>query len=184
MSPRSPRHIPRRTIFINPRFQGSMAICFAVVILLVAALFAWFFHRHAKVALRVASLQGHYHFLYPYEILGTALIRHIAALSAGGLAASVLVFMVVQRRIHRGVARLVNVFKLSVEGDLSTPTETPGQLELAGIGRKIDAARSRTLSRIRGANDEAKLLMEEPLSDEEFARRWDALKHTLKRIVP
>jgi methyl-accepting chemotaxis protein len=161
-----------------------MALCFAVVILLVAALFAWFFHRHAKVTLRVASLQGHYHFLFPYEILGTALTRHIAALSAGGLAASLLVFMVIQRRIHCGVERLVNVFRLSVEGDLSTPTEPPGQPELTGLGRKIDAARSRTLSRIRAANDEAKLLLEEPLSEEEFARRWDALKHILQRIVP
>jgi len=161
-----------------------MALCFAVVILVIAAFFAWFFHRNAKIALRVASLQGHYHFLYPYEILGTALIRHIAVLSAGGLAASILVFMIVQRRIHRGVARLVNVFRLSMDGDLSTPTEAPGQLELTGLGRKIDAARSRTLSRIRAANDEAKLLMEEPLTDEDFARRWDALKHTLQRIVP
>jgi hypothetical protein len=94
------------------------------------------------------------------------------------------VFLLFRRRIHRGVDRLVSAFRLSAEGDLSTPTEAPGPLELTDLGKKIDAVRYRTLSVIREAREEAEFLGKEPLSEEEFARRWDALKRTLQRIVP
>lgn len=184
MSPGPARHVPRRTVFINPRFQGWVALCFAAVILAGAALFAVFFYRHASGTIRVASLQGHFHFLVPHEILGGALIRHIAVMSAGGLAASLFVFLLIRRRIHRGVDRLVSVFRLSAEGDLSTPTDAPGPLELTDLGKKIDAVRFGTLSLIREAREEAEFLGKEQLPEEEFARRWDALKQTLQRIAP
>lgn len=184
MSHGSPRHISRRTIFINPRFQGGTALCFAAVILVAAALFAWFFYRHARGALRVASLQGHYHFLFPYEVVGGSLVERLAALTAGGLAASILVFLLLLRRIRQGVDHLMVAFRRSAEGDLSTPTQAPGLLDLTDLGKKIDASRSGTLSLIREARDEAEFLRKEPLPEEEFARRWDALKRTLHRIAP
>ncbi len=180
----SPRHIHRRTIFINPRFQVGVAFCFAVVVIASSALFGWSFYRYAKGALRVASLHGHYHFRFPYEIVGGALVRKLAALSAGGTAAGFLVFLLILRRVRQGVGRLVDAFRRSAEGDLSTPTEARGILDVTDLGRKIDASRSRTHSLIREAREEADILRKDPLPDEEFARRWDALKQTLQRIAP
>lgn len=159
-------------------------MCFAAAVLVASALFGWSFHRYAKNALRVASLQGHYHFLTPYEIVGGALVRNLVALSAAGLASCILVFLLILRRVRRGVGRLVDGFRRSAEGDLSTPTEARGILDVTDLGRKVDASRSRTLLLIREAREEAEFLRNEPLPDEEFARRWDALKQTLQRIAP
>lgn len=184
MRPDSPRHVHRRAIFINPRFQVGVALCFAAVVIAASALFGWSFHRYAKHALRVASLQGHYHFTTPYEILGGALVRNVAALTAAGLASGIVVFLLILRRVRGGVGRLIDAFRRSAEGDLSTPTEARGILDVTDLGRKIDASRARTLSLICEAREEAEILRKEPLSDEDFARRWDALKQTLQRIAP
>lgn len=184
MSKGSPRHAPRRTVFINPRFQGGIALCFAAAILAVTAMSGWFFHIHTRDALRAASLKGHYNFLFPYEILGGALLRYVAALSAVGAASCMLVFMLIRLRIRRGVDRLANAFRLSVDGDLSTPTEVAGPADLSALGRNMDKARARTLSMIREAREEVQFLRNEPLSEEEFAKRWDALRRDLERIAP
>jgi len=184
MSPPASRHNARRTIFVNPRFQGGVALCFAAVVFAGGALFALFFYHHSRAALRIASLQGHYLFLSPREIIGGALVRYVAVLSAGVLAASLFVLLLLVRRIRRGVGRLVEIFRVSMDGDLSSPTNATELSDIAGIGKKIDASRSRTLSRIREIGVEAKFLRSEPLPDEEFARRWDALKVSIRRIVP
>ena len=179
-----PRHVARRTIFINPRFQVGVAACFAAAVLVAAALFGWSFHRYAKSALRIASLQGHYHFHTPYEIVGEALVRDVAALTVAGLAACLVVFLLILRRVRRGVGRLVDAFRRSAEGDLSTPTEARGILDVTDLGRRIDASRSRTLSLLLEARNEADRMRNDPLPDEEFARRWDALKETLRKVAP
>lgn len=179
-----PSQVKRRTIFISPRFQFGVAMCFAAAVLAASALFAWFFHSQAKSLLRVASLKGHYHFLTAYEIVGGDLVRRIAAMSAGGLAAGLLVFLFLLRRVRRGADRLVDAFRRSVEGDLSTPTDVGGILDMADLAGKIDASRLGTLSVIREAREEAEMLRDKSLSEDEFARRWSNLKQTLRRIAP
>jgi hypothetical protein len=171
-------------VFVNPRLQGGVALCFAAVVFAGAALFALFFHHYARGALRVASLLGHYHFLSPYEIVGAALARHVAVLSAGVLAASLLVLLLLIRRVRRGASRLVEAFLISTEGDLSTPTEAPGLSGITDLRGRIDSARSRTLSRIREIAAEAEFLRNEPLSEEEFAKRWNALKTAVRKVAP
>lgn len=169
---------------MNPRFQGGVALCFAAVVFASGALFAWSFYRYARTALRVASLQGHYHFLSPQEILGGGLAGHVLALSIFVLAGSLLVLTLLVRRIRGGAGRIAEVFRLSEEGDLSAPTEAPGLSDLTELGEKIDAARSRTLSRIREIRAEADFLRREPLAEEEFSKRWDALKAAIRRVAP
>lgn len=159
-------------------------MCFAAVVFAGAGLFALFFHHYARGALRVASMQGHFHFLSAYEIVGGALIPHAAVLSAGVLAASLLVLLLLLRRVRGGVGRLVEAFRISKEGDLSTPTKETGLSGITDLGGKIDSARSRTLSRIREIAAEAEFLRSEPLSEEEFAKRWNALKAAVRKVVP
>jgi len=185
MSPHTSRHLARRRIFlVKPRFQGTVALCFAAIVFAGAALFAGFFSQYARTALRVASLQGHYDFLSPHEIIGSALALHVLALSAGVLAGSLLVLLFLVRRIRSGVERLVETFRVSMEGDLSSPTNATGLSDIAELGRKVDASRSRTLSRIREIRADVEFLRSEPLTDEEFAKRWDALKAAIRRVVP
>lgn len=182
-SPASP-HAARRTVFVNPRFQGAVAARFAAVVLLSAALFAWSFHHDAAAALRAASLQGHYPFLSPQEILGDVLIRHVASLSAFVLAGNLLVLLFLVRRIRKGVVRLVMSFRSSADGDFSSPTEAAELSGITELGNRIDASRARTLSAIREIREEADFLRGEPLAEEEFARRWEGLKAAIRKVAP
>lgn len=184
MNPSASPRPARRTIFVNPRFQGTVAARFAVVVLLGGALFAWSFRQEAAAALRAASLQGHYHFLSPHEILGGALARHVAFLSAFVLAGGLLMLLFLVRRIRKGVVRLVMSFRASVEGDFSSPTDAAELSGITELGTQIDASRARTLSVIRGIREEADFLRNEPLTEEEFARRWDGLKAAIRKVAP
>ncbi len=185
MTPGSPSHISRRrTIFVNQRFQLGVALCFVIVVLAGAALFAWFFRLSASRLLLAASYQGHYHFLTSYDLIGGSMVRHLTLLFLGVMAASLLLFLLLLRRIHGEVVRLLETFRLSMEGDLSTPTESSGPKDFKTLGTKIDAIRSRTLAQINDIRAEAEFLSKEPLSAEEFNRRWNALKHTMGRVAP
>jgi hypothetical protein len=185
MSPHAPPHLVRRRILlVKPRLQGTVALCFAAVVFAGAALFAWFFCQYVRTALRVASLQGHYNFLSPQEIIGGELARYVLALSAGVLAGSFLVLLLILRRIRGGVKRLHETFRVSMDGDLSSPTNATGLSDVAELGRGVDASRSHTLSRIRKIRADAEFLRSEPLPDEEFAKRWDALKSAIRQVVP
>jgi len=184
MSPLRSSRIPRRTLFVNPRFQCGVALCFAAAVFAGGALFGWSFYRCATSALRIASFQAHYHFQSPYAVLGDSLIRHVAALSAGVLAASLLVLVLLVRRVRGGVGRLVESLHRSAQGDLSTPTAAEGLRDVVRLGGQIDAARTRTLSRIHKLRAEVDLLRSEPLPDEEFARRWNELKTAFRNVAP
>ncbi|HZW36655.1 MAG: hypothetical protein ACM319_10640, partial [Deltaproteobacteria bacterium] len=72
----------------------------------------------------------------------------------------------------------------SARGDLSTPTKAEGLPDLVRLGTKIDAARAQTLSRIHEIRAEVEVLRREPLSDEEFARRWSELKTAFRKVAP
>ena len=185
MSPPTSRHLVRRRIlFVKPRLQGTAALGFAAILFAGAALFAWFFCQYARTALRVASLKGHYHFLSPQEILGGELARYVAALSAGVLAGCYLVLLLILRRIRGGLKRIQETFRGSMDGDLSSPTNATGPSDVAELGRRIDASRSRTLSQIREIRADVEFLRSGPLPDAEFAKRWDALKSAIRQVVP
>lgn len=169
---------------MNPRLQGAVASRFAAVVIAGGALFAWAFHRDASAALRTASLQGHYHFLTPQEILGEALGRHVLFLSVFVLIGSLLVLLFLVRRIRRGVVRLVLSLRATRDGDFSSPTNATGLPEIAELGRRIDASRSRTLSAIRGIREEAEFLRSAQMTDDEFARRWEGLKAAVRKVAP
>lgn len=169
---------------MNPRFQGAVAARFAMVVLAGGALFAWAFHRDAGAALRAASLQGHYLFLSPLEILGGLLGRHVLYLSAFVLVGSFLVLLFLVRRIRRGVVRIVSSFRASMDGDFSSPTDAAGLSRITDLGRQIDESRAQTLSAIRWIREEAEFLRSVPMTDEEFARRWDGLKAAIRKVAP
>ncbi|MGE5752953.1 MAG: hypothetical protein ACM319_04855, partial [Deltaproteobacteria bacterium] len=111
---------------MNPRFQCGVAIRFSMAVFAGGALFGWSFYRCAKSTLRIASLQAHYHFLTPYSILRDLLIWHVAILTAGVLAASLVLLLLLTIRVRRGVGRLVESLRRSAQGDLSTPTKAEG----------------------------------------------------------
>ena len=185
MSRQASRHLAkRRILLVKQRLQGTVALCFAAVVFTGAALFAVFFYRTARTALRAASLQGHYDFLSPYEILGGELGRYVAVLSAGVLAGSLFVLLLLVRRIRGGTGRLVETFRVSMEGDLSSPSNPTGPSDIAELGKMIDASRSRTLSRIREIRADVELLRSAPQIDTEFAKRWEALKSAIRQVVP
>lgn len=185
MSPHSSPYLAkRRILLVKPRLQGTVALCFAAVVFAGAALFAWFFCQYARTALRTESLQGHYHFLSPQEILGGELARYILVLSAGVLAGCYLILLLILRRIRGGLKRIQETFRGSMDGDLSSPTNATGPSDLAELGNKIDAVRYRTLTRIREIRADADFLRSGSLPTEEFAKRWDALKASIRRVVP
>lgn len=184
MSAVPPHRISRRTIYVIPRLQWGTGLCLAAVVLAAGALFGWSLYYEASSALRVASLRAHYRFPSAYPIVGPALIRSLCALFVLMLAASAAVFFLFLRRVRRGVVRVAEVFRISGEGDLSTPADAPGVEEIASLGKKVDAIRSETLSLVAGIREEADMLRKEPLPPEEFRKRWDDLKGKIASVAP
>lgn len=180
----SHRLAKRRILFVKPWLQGTFALSFAAIAFAGAALFVWFFLQYARTAFRIASLQGHYNFLSSHEIIGGDLTRYVVIMSAGVLAVSLLVLLFQVHRIRGGVGRILRTFRNSMEGDLSSITNATGPSEIVELGRMVDASRSRILSRVLEIRADAEFLRSEPLTDEEFAKRWDALKSAIGRIVP
>lgn len=174
----------RRSVFINSRIQGGTALCFAAAVLAVSVLFAREFRLSAGRSLLAAAWQGHYEFLTPYEVLGGDVVRETTRFFLGSAVACTLLFLFVVLRIRAGVNRLIGTFRISAEGDLSSPTPGGGGRDLAVLGTRIDSFRARTLTRIEAIRAEAEFLRNEPLPEKEFARRWDALKRAVRTVAP
>lgn len=174
----------RRTVLVNPRLQVWVPLVFSAVVLLGGALFAWLVYRGAREALWGASLQGHFRFDTPYDIVSHRMVRQLAALFAVVFVASAAAFLILVRRIRAGLLRLVETLRMSGEGDLSTPTNVPGIRDLGLFGSQLDAIRGHTLGQIEGIREEAGILRKEPLPPEEFQLRWDRLRDAIGRIVP
>lgn len=183
MSP-LPHQSRRRTVLINPRLQIGTTLLFAAVVLLSGALFAWLIYRGARETLWTASVQGHFRFDTPYQVVSDQVIRQLATLFAMVAAVGILSFLLLIRRIRAGMTRLREVFRISEEGDLSSPTNAPGLRDVAIFGEQLDAARGYTLDQIRQIRAEVEVLRKDPLSEEEFQRRWNGLKESFGRIVP
>lgn len=159
-------------------------MAFAGAILAVAVLLAWEFRVSAGRSLLAAAFQGHYEFRTPYEIVGKDAAEKLGLLFLGSAAACLLLFLSLLLRIRAGTNRLIGTFRISMEGDLSSPTPAGGPRDFASLGKKIDAVRARTLSQIDAIRMEAEVLRNEPLPADEFARRWDALKQAIRKVAP
>jgi methyl-accepting chemotaxis protein len=174
----------RKIVFISPRFQGGAALVFAAVVSVGWALFSWHIVGDIRRALEEMSLAPGDRFRSAYEVVGTGVIRHLAALVAGTLLACAALFFMGVGRIRAGAERMVAALRRSEEGDLSTPTDVQGPVEFAAIGKQIDAARAGALEAIGAIRSEAAFLRKEPLPDDEFMKRWEGLKGRIGRLAP
>jgi methyl-accepting chemotaxis protein len=174
----------RKIVFINPSLQGGTAVYFGLIVVLGAALFSWLVFRDIREALWETSFSGHIRVRSSFQVLDDILISHMAGLFLGILAVSFAAYFVLVRRIRAGIRRVVRIYALSAEGDLSTPTDAPGLKEIASFGRQVDAARARTLARIEEMKTDAEALAGGSLSPEEFRERWTALKEKVGRFAP
>lgn len=174
----------RRTVLINPRLQIGAALLFTAVVFLSGSLFAWILYRGSRESLWAASVQGHFRFDTPYQVVGDLMVRQLITLFTVVAATGILTFLLLIRRIHAGMNRLREVLRMSGEGDLSSPTNAPGLRDVAIFGKQLDAVRGHALEQIRELREEVKFLRKEPLSPEEFQERWDRVKEKIGRIAP
>jgi len=183
MSP-IPRQSRRRTVLINPRFQIGAALLFTAVLVLGGTLFAVLIFQGVRDALRDASVQGHFRFDTPYQVVGDRVVRQLILLFSVVTLAWTAAFLLFVRRLRNGMTRLLEVLRMSGEGDLSTATNASGHRDLAVFGVQLDSGREYALDRIREIRAEVQLLRKEPLPPEEFQDRWDALKERIGRGTP
>lgn len=183
MTPTSP-YTRRKNVFINPRFQGKVALVFAAVVFAGGAIFAFLIYRDSRAALWDASMRGHYMARTPYQIVREIVLRDLTALFLGVLVSSAAAFFLLIRSIRRGVIDLLRAFGRSEEGDLSTPTAARGLKDVARFGGQVDEIRAHTLALIDDVRREADALRKEPLPEDEFQRRWEDLKRRIGRVAP
>ena len=174
----------RKIVLISPRFQGGVALSFVVLAVAGAALFSLLVSRDVRQELWDATYSAHYLVRSAYEIAGPGVVRHVAGLFAGTLLAGIVLLFLVIHRIRAGAERIAAVFRISGEGDLSTPADAPGPGEFPVLGEQMDAARSGTLQAIGEIRAEVALMRKGSLSEEEFLKRWDGIKERLGRIAP
>lgn len=177
-------HLQRRSRLVNPKFQGAPAVLVAAVILAAGVLVGFLLLRDIRQALGIAASRGHFGFPTPFPIVSDILVRRLLVLFALVFAGGSLVLLWSLRRIRKGISRLVEAFELSGKGDLTSPTDVPGVEELVDCGAEIDEVRAHTLALIGEIRGEAASMRGSALSEEEFARRWDALKGKIMRVVP
>jgi methyl-accepting chemotaxis protein len=176
-------HVQRRNKLVNTKFQGGAAILMFAVVLVAGALVAPLLFRDIRQALWDASHSGHYGILSSYRIVSDILVRRLLALFALVFAGGAFSFLWYVRRVRSGITRLAEVFEASANGDLSSPANVRGFEEIVGLGAKIDEVRSYTLALIGEVRGEAEAMGTSALSQEEFEKRWEALKEKIGRIV-
>lgn len=183
MSP-VPAPIRRRTVLVNPRLQGGTAFLLAAVMLAGGILFGAVLYRDGRDALVAASFRGHFPFRTLYDVLGGLVVRRLAALFALVTVAGGALLLLLLRRMDAGLARVAEAFRVSAEGDLSTPTNVLGPRGVAAFGGQVDGIREEVLGRIGELRGEVDLLRKEPLPQDEFLRRWEGLREKIRRVAP
>jgi HAMP domain-containing protein len=181
---RSSHPLIRRNKLVNPRLQGGVAIQIAAIVLVAGSLVALLLFRDIRQALLDASYSGHFGFSTPFRIVNGILVRRLLVLFAFVFAGGLLAFLWYVRRVRRGISRLVEAFQASGKGDLSSPADTRGPGGIIDVGKAIDNVRSYTLARIGEVRGEVEAMRTSALSEEEFIRRWEALKGKIERVVP
>ncbi|HJX14752.1 MAG TPA: hypothetical protein VJ386_03400 [Candidatus Deferrimicrobiaceae bacterium] len=181
---RSSHPLIRRNKLVNPRLQGGVAIQIAAIVLVAGSLVALPMFRDIRQALWDATYSGHFGFSTPFRIVYGILVRRLLVLFAFVFAGGLLAFLWYVRRVRRGISRLVEAFQASGKGDLSSPADTRGPGGIIDVGKAIDNVRSYTLARIGEVRGEVEAMRTSALSEEEFIRRWEALKGKIERVVP
>ena len=170
--------------YVNPRFQGPAVLAFAAIIAIGGAIFWKLVDGEFQRVLPNAAIRGHYPFDSAYDIVRDLLSWHLAGLFLGVfLTGSILVLLIIAATRH-GIGKAVDSLRTSVDGDLSTPTGTVPIGEIDRFGKKIDAARSDTLTSVQKIRSEADALATGGMSPEEFRLRWDELKQRIRTIAP
>ena len=178
------QHPRPRIRYVSPRFQGPAVLAFAAIIAIWGAIFWKLVDREFQRVFPQAAIRGHYTFDSAYDIVRELLAWHLAGLFVGVfLTGSVLVLLLVAAT-RLGIGKSVDSLRASAGGDLSTPTGTGPISEFDRFGKKIDAARSETLTSVQKIRSEAAALAAGGISQEEFRLRWDELKQRIRRIAP
>ncbi|MBP2679480.1 MAG: hypothetical protein H6Q82_2545 [Deltaproteobacteria bacterium] len=176
---------PRPSVrYVNPRFQGPAVLAFTAIIAIGGAIFWKLVDGEFQRVFPKAAIRGHYTFNSAYDIVRDLLSWHLAGLFLGVfLTGSILVLLIIAATRH-GIGKAVDSLRTSADGDLSTPTGTGPIGEFDRFGKKIDAARSDTLTSVRKIRSEADALAAGGMSPEEFRLRWDELKQQIRTIAP
>lgn len=177
-------HFRRRNKLVSPRFQGGAAILIVAVVIAAGALTGHLLFRDIRQVLGNASASGHFGFPTPFRIVSGILVRQFLVLFAFVFAGGTLAFLWYVRRIRLGISRLTEAFEAAEKGDLTSPSNVRGFKDLVDFGKEIDEVRSYTLALIGEVREEAEAMRTSDLSQEEFEKRWEALKGKIGRIVP
>lgn len=180
----NPTPTRRRTRLINAPLQVGTALLPAAAVLAGGILFAVMFHAECREALRAALFRGHVSFRTPYDLVGALMVRRLAALFALGTVAGGALLLLRLRGVGAGLARVAEVFRMSAEGDLSSPADPPGPRGITVLGSRVDEVRGHVLGLIGEVRADVDLLRREPLPEDEFLRRWEGLKEKMGRIAP
>ena len=180
----APQSRRSRIPYVSPRIQGPAVLAFAAIIATGGAIFWKLVDGEFQRVFLRAAIRGHYAFDSAYDIVRDLLAWHLAGLFAGVfLAGSVLVLLLVAATRH-GIGKAVDSLRASADGDLSTPIGAGSIGEFDRFGKKIDAARSETLTSVLEIRGEAAALSAGGISPEEFRLRWDDLKLRIREIAP
>ena len=176
---------PRPSVrYVSPRFQGPAVLAFTAIIAIGGVIFWKLLDSKFQRVFPHAAIRGHYTFDSAYDIVRDLLSWHLAGLFLGVfLTGSILVLLLIAATRY-GIGKAVDSLRMSANGDLSTPTGTGPIGELDRFGKKIDAARSDTLTSLQKIRSEAAALATGGMSPEEFRLRWDELKHRIRTIAP
>jgi len=173
-----------RIRYVSPRFQGPAVLAFAAIIAIWGAIFWKLVDREFQRVFLHAAIRGHYAYGSAYDLVRDLIAWHLAGLFIGiCLAGSVLALLLVAAA-RLGIGKAVDSLRASAGGDLSTPTGTGPISEFDRFGKKIDAARSETLTSVQKIRSEVAALAAGGISQEEFRLRWDELKQRIRRIAP
>jgi hypothetical protein len=176
---------PRPSVrYVSPRFQGPAVLAFTAIIAIGGVIFWKLVDSKFQRVFPQAAIRGHYTFDSAYDIVRDLLSWHLAGLFLGVfLTGSILVLILIAATRH-GIGKAADSLRGSASGDLSTPTGSGPFGEFDRFGKKIDAARTVTLTSVQKIRSEADALAAGGMSPEEFRLRWDELKHRIRTIAP
>ncbi len=177
-------HIRRRSKLVNPRLQGGAGIQIGIIVLVAGMVMALLLFFDIRQALWDASYGGHFDFPTPFRVVRGILVPRLLALFALVFAGGSLAFFWHVQRIRKGIFRLVEILKASAMGDLSSPSEARGPGGIIDLEMEIEDIRSYTLGLIDEVRSDLETMRTSALPEEEFTRRWEAVKEKIRRIVP
>jgi hypothetical protein len=176
---------PRPSVrYVNPRFQGPAVLAFTAIIAIGGVIFWKLVDSEFQWVFPNAAIRGHYTFDSAYDIVRDLLSWHLGGLFLGVFLTGSILFLLIIAATRHGIGQAVDSLRRSADGDLSTPTGTGPIGEFDRFGKKIDAARSDTLTSVQKIRSEVAALATGGMPPEEFRLRWDELKQRIRTIAP